>query len=147
MPMNKVGWVVYAAAAVGILLLAAQDVQNALLWLHDFSASTAMFALGLAAAACASFGPFALSLSCWRLAGRVRSAWAVHLLFIPCACAIVYAGASLVDIADGRAGTDEPAVYALTAAFLLLCLTVLVHAAALAAAILAATRARRANDS
>lgn len=145
MPMNKVGGVVYGMAAIAILLLAAQDVENALLWLHDFSSSTGMFALGLAAAAFASFGPFALSVWCWRLAGRVRPIWGVHLLFIPCAYAIVYAGASLLDFADGRPETDEPAGYALTAAFLLLGLTVLVHAAALALGIIAAIRRSRAN--
>jgi hypothetical protein len=57
---------------------------------------------------------------------------------------MVHAGASLLDIADGRTGTGEPAGYALTAAFLLLGLTILVHSAALAFAIVAAIR-RRAN--
>ena len=141
--MKSGGGVAYVVAAVVILLLAAKDVEKALLWLHDFSNSAGMFALGLAAAF-ASFGPFALSLWCWHLAGRVQPRWAVHLLFIPCAYAIVYAGASLLDFADGRPGTDEPAGYALTAAFLLLGLTVLVHAAALAFGVAAAIR-RRAN--
>ena len=145
MAMNKVGGAAYAAAAGVILLLSGQEVQNALLWLHDFSSSTRMFALGLAGTALASFGPFALSLWCWRLAGRVRPRWAVHLLFIPCAYAIVYAGASLLDLADGRPGTDEPAGYALVAAFLLLGLTVVTHAAALIFEIVAAIRRRRAN--
>lgn len=145
MPMKNVGGVAYVAAAVVILLLAANDVENALLWLYDFSSSAGMFALGLAAAAFATFGPFALSLCCWHLVGRVQPRWAVHLLFIPCAYAIVYAGASLLDFADGRPETDEPAAYALTAAFLLLGLTVLVHAAAVACEIAAAIRRRRAN--
>lgn len=130
--MNKAGGVAYGGAAVAVLMLAAQDVENALLWLHDFSSSTGMFALGLAAAAFTSFGPFALSLWCWHLAGSVHPKWVVHLLFIPCAYGMVYAGASLLDFADGRSGTDEPAVYGLTAAFLLLGLTILVHSAALA---------------
>lgn len=145
MPMKNVGGVAYVVAAVAILLLAAKDVENALLRLHDFSSSAGMFALGLAAVAFASFGPFALSLWCWRSAGRVRPGWAVHLLFIPCAYAIVYAGASLLDLADGRPWTDEPAGYALTGAFLLLGLTILVHAAALAFGIVAAIRRRRAH--
>lgn len=143
--MNNVGAVAYGAAAVVILALSAHDVENGLLWLHDFSSSTSMFALGLAAAAVVSFGPFALSLCYWRLAGRVHSRWAVHLLFIPCAYAIVYAGASVLDFADGRSWTDEPKGYALVAAVLLFCLTVLVHAAALAFEIVAAIRRRRAN--
>jgi len=142
MAMNKVGGVAYGAAAVLILVLLAQDVRNALLWLHDFSSSTSMFALGLAAVALATFGPFALSLCCWRLAARVRRRWAVHLLFIPCAYAMVWAGASVLDFADGRPFTDEPAGYALLAAFLLFVLTVLVHAAALAFEIVAAIRRR-----
>jgi hypothetical protein len=142
MAMNKLGGVAYGAAAILILWLLAQDVRNALLWLHDFSSSTSMFALGLAAVAFASFGPFALSLWCWRLAGRVRAGWAVHLLFIPSAYAMVWAGARLLDFADGRPFTDEPAGYALLAAFLLLVLTVLVHAAALAFEIVAAIRRR-----
>lgn len=145
MAMKKVGGVAYGAAAVAILMLSAQDVQNALLWLHDFSSSTSMFALGLCGTAFASFGPFALSLCCWRLAGRVHPKWAVHLFFIPCAYAMVHAGASALDIADGRPWTDEPAGYALTAAFLLFGLTVLVHAAALTFEIGAAIRRRRAN--
>ncbi len=99
--------------------------------------------LGLAATAFASFGPFALSLHCWRLAERVHTRWAVHLLFIPCAYAMVYAGASLLNFASP--GTDEPAGYALTAAYLLLGLTVLVHAAALTFEIVTAIRRRRAN--
>jgi hypothetical protein len=144
MAMKEFGGVAYGAAAVIILVLSAQDVQNALLWLHDFSSSTSMFALGLAGTAFASFGPFALSLCCWRVASRVYPRWAVHLLFIPCAYAIVQAGVSVLDFADGRPWTDEPAGYALTAAFLLLGLTVLVHAAALIFEIGAAIR-RRAN--
>ena len=142
--MKKVGCVAYGMAAVAILLLGAQDAENSLLWLHDFS-STGMFALGLAATAFATFGPFALSLGCWRLAGRFHPMWPLHLLFIPCAYAIFYAGASLLNFADGWSGTDEPASYALTAALLLLGLTVLVHAAALAFAIVAAIHHRRGN--
>ena len=145
MGMTKIGGVAYGAAAVAILMLCAQDVRNALLWLHDFSSSTSLFALGLAGTAFASFGPFALSLVCWRVAGRVHPRWAVHLLFITCAYAIVYAGASILDFADGREWTDEPAGYALVAAFLLLVLTVLVHAAALTFEIVAAIRRRRAK--
>jgi hypothetical protein len=143
MAMNKVGGIVYGAAAVLILVLCARDLQNPLLWLHDFSSSTSMFALDLAAVAFASFGPFALSLCCWRLAGRIHLKWAVHLLFIPCACAMLYLGASLLTFADGRRWADEPG-YALIPAILLLGLTVLVHAAALTFEIVAAIR-RRAN--
>jgi hypothetical protein len=138
--MNKRIGVAYGAAAVAILLLSAQDAENALLSLHDFSSSTRMFVLGLAAAAFASFGPFVLSLCCWYLAGRVHRKWAVHLLFIPCAYLIVYVGASLLDFADGRPWTDEPASHAFVAAVLLLGLTVLVHTAALTFEIVAAIR-------
>ena len=53
--MNTVGGVAYGAAAVLILLLCARDLQNPLLWLHDVSSSTSMFALALAAVACASW--------------------------------------------------------------------------------------------
>ena len=143
MLMKKVGGVAYAVAAIVILLLAAKDVENALLWLHAFSTSTSTFAFCLAATAFATFGPFALSLWCWRVVGRVHSTWVVHLLFIPCAYAIVYIGASALDFADGRPGSDEPAGYALVAAFLLLGLTVIVHAAALTFGIVDAIRRHR----
>lgn len=143
--MNKVGGVAYRLAAVVILVLSAQDIENALFWLHDFSSSTGMFALGVAAAAFASFGPFGLSLYCWHMAERVHSRWAVHLLFISCAYAMVHAGASVLDFADGHPSTDEPADNALMAAYLLLGLTVLVHGAALTFEIVAAIRRSRAN--
>ncbi|HEX9954822.1 MAG TPA: hypothetical protein VGB48_06360 [Allosphingosinicella sp.] len=142
--MSKAGGIAYGVAAVLVFLLAAQPAWNALLWLHSFSSSTGMFALGLAAVAFASFGPFALSLCCWRLARSVPAAWSVHLLFVPCAYAMVYAGASVLNLADGRPGTDEPAGYAMMPAFLLLGLAILVHSAAFAFAVVAAFR-RRAN--
>lgn len=136
----------YVVAAIIILALSARDVENALLWLHDFSRSASMFALGIAAVAFASFGPFALSLWCWRLTGCVHRRWVVHLLFIPCAWAMVYAGASLLDFADGRSWTDEPADYALMAAVLLLGLTVLAHVTALIVELVAAIRRYLAGD-
>jgi hypothetical protein len=140
--MSKAAGPVYGAAALAILILAAQDMHNALLWLHDFSISGSMFVLGLAGVALATAGPFAMSLWCWRLAARLRPRWAVHLLFIPCAYAMVRAGASVLDYADGAPWTDEPAGYALIAAYLLFPLTFLVHAAALAFEAVAAIRRR-----
>lgn len=142
MRMSKAGGGVYGGAAVMVLLLVARDLENAFFWLHDFSSSTNMFALAIAAAAFATFGPFALSLWCWRLAGSARSGWAVHLLFIPCAYLMVSAGAWLLNHADGRAGTEEPADHALIGAFLLLSLATLVHSVALAVEIVAAIRRR-----
>jgi len=142
MTMHRVNGAAYGAVAVVVFLVCAQDVQNALLWLHDYSSSTTMFGVGLAGTAFASFGPFLLSLCCWRLAARIHARWAVHLLFIPCAYAFFYIGAFVMDTADGRPWTNEPADHALVPASLLLCLTVLVHAVALALEIGAMIRRR-----
>ena len=139
----RIASVTYGVTAVAILVLTAQDVGNAILWLHAFSSSTGMLALSLAAVSIATSGPLALSVCVWRLAARVDRRWALHLLFIPCACGIVYLAAALLDFVDGRRETDEPASFALTAAFLLLGLTILVHAAALAVETTAASRRRR----
>src|SRR5688500_11215841 len=107
MRMSKVGGVAYGVTAAVILMLVAQDMENGLLFRHDFSDNKGMFALGLGAVAFATFGPFALSLWCWRLAGRVQPRWAVHLLFIPCAFAMVYAGTSLLNFANGHPGINK----------------------------------------
>jgi hypothetical protein len=143
MAMTKVGGLLYGAAAVVLLMLCSGDVGQALLWLHDYSSSTGMFALGVAAVVFATFGPLAWSLCCWGMARRVQHRWAVHLLSISGAYAVVHVGALLLDFADGRPWSDEPAGYALVGAFLLFGLTVLVHAAALLFEFVAAVRRRR----
>jgi hypothetical protein len=144
MAMSKAGGVAYGIVAILVLLVSAPGVENPLLYFHDYtSSSTFMFALGLAGTALATIGPFALSLCCWRLADRVRMRWAVHLLFLPCAFAMALAGAFVLDSASAQPPwADDHAMELLTAAFLLLVFTLLVHTAGLIVETVAAIRRR-----
>ena len=44
----------------------------------------------------ATFGPIVLAAIFWRLANGSRAAWLLHLLFLPCAYALLRAGAGVM---------------------------------------------------
>ncbi|PSJ39556.1 hypothetical protein C7I55_13195 [Sphingomonas deserti] len=147
--MNKVGGIAYAIVAVLALMLFIDSYENPFYYFYDHSSSsTGMFAFGLAATAFATIGPIAFSLYCWRLANRVRLRWAVHLLFLPCACAMFFASAWVLESASAQPPwADDHAIELLGVAFLLLAFTLLVHAGAMIFEIVAAIRRPRGNPS
>ena len=127
--MNRAGSLTYAAAVVALLLLARQDTLNGVLFLQDFHKPDSL-PLTLAGWAVTTFGPLILSVCCWLLVKRVRARWALHLLFIPCAIALMIGGSELLISASGLI-SDGPIGSLMFAGGLLLILTVLIHAVAL----------------
>ena len=89
-----------------------------------------MFALGLAGLAIANFGLPILSICIWALV-KHRPGWAPHLLFIPCAIAVLLVGYWLFHLAFGSSLNITLEVRFMIAALLFLCLTFMVHALAL----------------
>jgi endonuclease/exonuclease/phosphatase (EEP) superfamily protein YafD len=63
--------------------------------------------LGLAGWAIATFGPMAVAILFWRLSKRVRARWLVHLLFLPCAIALLIAGEALMLHVTGTLDFDD----------------------------------------
>ena len=128
-PLNNAGSLAYGAAVIALLLLARQEMLNGLLFVHDY-VTPDKWPLTLAGWAILTFGPLTLSVSCWLLAKRVRARWVLHLLFIPCAIALMISGHVLLVRASGLI-SDGPLGSLVFAGALLLIFTVLVHAGAL----------------
>jgi hypothetical protein len=62
--------------------------------------------LGLLGWFVATFGPIAAAAGFWRFAKRVRKPWLLHLLFFPCAFALLRAGAALMLLVIGDPDFD-----------------------------------------
>ena len=127
--MNRIGSVAYGAAIIA-LIFCAQNMSYSALFLHDNS-TPAMFALGVAGLAIATFGLPILSICIWGLVKRVRARWALHLLFILCAIAILLGGYGLFHYSFGSPLNITLEVRFMLPALLFLCLTGMVHAVAL----------------
>jgi hypothetical protein len=70
------------------------DAADAYTLLRPLSGAKQM--LGLAGWFVATFGPIGVAVCFWRLAKRVRAPWVVHLLFLPCAVALLWVGQHLI---------------------------------------------------
>jgi hypothetical protein len=55
----------------------------------------------------ATFGPLALAIGFWRLAGRSRVPWLLHLLFLPGAAALLMAGDRIMLFVTGTIDFDD----------------------------------------
>ena len=128
--MNRLGKLAYGAAIAGVALLMAREVVEPSVYLYE-QHTAGMVALGTLGWSIATLGPLTLSMCFWRLAERRQQQWVLHLLFIPCAIALVRIGSSILfyaaDVPDG----DSIEGYTLVAAFGFLVVTLLVHAMAL----------------
>ena len=130
--MNRLGSIAYAAAIAGIALLTAREVIETSVYVIG-ELTLGMVVVGASGWSIATLGPLALSIWFWRLARRRQPQWVLHLLFIPCAIALVRAGASILFYAADVPDADSIEGRTLITAFGFLVLTLLVHAAALAA--------------
>jgi hypothetical protein len=130
--MNWLWRIAYGAALTGVALLVGRETIDASIYVYQELASD-MVALGVAGWLIATSGPVALSIGVWRWARRFDPKWVLHLLFIPCAIALFRTGDFILIYATGVPDGDSIEGRTLIAATGFLALTLLVHAAALAA--------------
>lgn len=140
--MNRAGSVAYGAAVIALIVLTSQEMNNSTLFLYDWL-TPPMFALGIIGWVIATFGPLTLSVFIWALVKRVHAKWAPHLLFIPFAIALFRGGVRLLGYATDWSDSMGVGMFMILAA-LLLCLTVLVHAASLIVELVKMFRRRKA---
>ncbi len=136
-------WMIFAfgAAVLAILLVTARELLDLAAHLAP-GLTPAMLALAFAGWFAATLGPLALSAAVWRRARRSSRGWLTHLLFIPCAFALLQGGAALLLHAAGAPNGESLAGRTLTAAGALFVLTAAVHAAAAILLLTARTRRR-----
>src|SRR3954470_11542760 len=88
-------------------------------------------ALGLLGWFVATFGPIGAAVGFWRLAKRVRASWLLHLLFVPCAFALLLAGQAPMLFVIGEPDFDSAIGGPVLQAGLLFAIAVAVYLAAL----------------
>lgn len=96
---------VAAVVTSWLCLRAALDASEAYQIARPLTAG--MQTLGLLGWAVATFGPMGLAVGFWRLSKRFRARWVIHLLFLPCAIALLQAGAELMLFAIGHRDFDD----------------------------------------
>lgn len=86
-------------ALVAVIVVTLRYVRGPGDFVYDYyrkQVPEGMVSIGIAGWAIASYGPIAIAVLFWRWAKRVRSPWIVHLLFLPCAIALLATGDTLM---------------------------------------------------
>ena len=94
--LNRLDMVAVLAVIVStfLCLQSALDAADAYTLFQPLSVAKQV--LGVAGWFVATFGPIGVAVCFWRLAKRVRAPWIVHLLFLPCAYALLMGGGYLM---------------------------------------------------
>lgn len=94
--MNRFDKVALAAAIVTTLLFARGTFFIAQFYIEYLSIAGTTLLIGVAGWLIATYGPIATAVWFWRWAKGHRSPWVLHLLFLPCAGLLLWAGESLM---------------------------------------------------
>lgn len=94
--LNRLEIAAAVAAVVSTWLCIGAALDAADLYRMTRPISGAMQVLGVVGWAVATFAPLGLALCFWRLSKRVARPWLLHLLFVPCAGALMAAGSELM---------------------------------------------------
>src|SRR4051812_18135852 len=105
--LNRLDVVAIAAAVVTTWLCLRPALDAAEMYLMYRPVPAAKQVLGLVGWFVATFGPLGLAVGFWRLAGRLRTRWPLHLLFLPCAFALLMTGDSIMLFAIGFRDFDD----------------------------------------
>jgi Mg/Co/Ni transporter MgtE len=134
--LNRFDVFALAAAVVTswLCLRAALDASEAYRMARPLTAE--MQTLGLLGWAIATFGPMGLAVGFWRLSKRFRARWVIHLLFLPCAIALLLAGAELMLFVIGHRDFDDTLGGPVLQAALMLVLAVAAYFAAVVSSLL-----------
>lgn len=131
--MKRLGKIAYCVAIIGVALLTARETIEPMEYLYK-ERNGNMAAVGVTGWLISTLGPIALSVGVWLLAGRFRTRWPLHLMFIPLAI-IAYKGGAyvLADAYDFEFGIHMMNDFTLYTATALLLVALLTHVVALVA--------------
>jgi len=90
--MNRFDKFALAIAAAATLLCARETMNSGIFYVEAYSLTRAASAIGILGWILASYGPIALAALPWRWSKRCRLDWVLHLLFLPGAILIFWAG-------------------------------------------------------
>ncbi|HEY0026832.1 MAG TPA: hypothetical protein VGC35_03085 [Allosphingosinicella sp.] len=105
--LNRLDIVAVVAVIVSTILCIEAALHAADAYTHFRPISGAKQMLGVIGWIIATFGPIGVAVCFWRLAKRVRAPWVVHLLFLPCAYALLMAGVYLMLFVIGDPDFDS----------------------------------------
>jgi hypothetical protein len=105
--LNRLELVAIAAAVVTTWLCIGAALDAAELYRMGRPMPAAKQMLAVLGWLLATFGPLGLAVGFWRLAGRLRTRWPLHLLFLPCAFASLMIGDRIMLFAIGAWDFDD----------------------------------------
>ncbi|MCH7861171.1 hypothetical protein ACQKOH_01630 [Sphingomonas sp. NPDC092331] len=127
--MNRFDKLALTAAILATLLFARHAISAASLYLAH--ASPATVAGRIAGELIVTYGPIAVAALFWRWSKRTSMPWLPHLLFLPVALLVLWAGAALLLTLAEASNFDDTIGGPVVAAFLLFLIAIGIYCAAL----------------